>query len=127
MKKEKETLALNYEQEEECLTNDLSRKLTQVGINQIDLSQVSNLIWTFKIILFLFWFKIWIKRLTNKMIENKINQLISYDEISFSQNVFKNLYLNYVKVIKVFLSSFRIIINLFLNGCIYTGSEDVFF
>lgn len=32
LKKEKETLALNYEQEEECLTNDLSRKLSQVGI-----------------------------------------------------------------------------------------------
>lgn len=30
LKKEKETLALNYEQEEECLTNDLSRKLNQV-------------------------------------------------------------------------------------------------
>lgn len=32
LKKEKETLALNYEQEEECLTNDLSRKLNQVCI-----------------------------------------------------------------------------------------------
>lgn len=32
LKKEKETLALNYEQEEECLTNDLSRKLSQVGL-----------------------------------------------------------------------------------------------
>lgn len=31
LKKEKETLALNYEQEEECLTNDLSRKLCQVS------------------------------------------------------------------------------------------------
>ena len=30
LKKEKENLALNYEQEEECLTNDLSRKLDQV-------------------------------------------------------------------------------------------------
>ncbi len=30
LKKEKESLALNYEQEEECLTNDLSRKLNQV-------------------------------------------------------------------------------------------------
>lgn len=30
LKKEKETLAHHYEQEEECLTNDLSRKLTQV-------------------------------------------------------------------------------------------------
>ncbi len=28
--KEKEALALNYEQEEECLTNDLSRKLNKV-------------------------------------------------------------------------------------------------
>ena len=32
LKKEKENLALNYEQEEECLTNDLSRKLNQVSI-----------------------------------------------------------------------------------------------
>lgn len=32
LKKEKETLAHHYEQEEECLTNDLSRKLTQVSI-----------------------------------------------------------------------------------------------
>lgn len=31
LKKEKETLAHHYEQEEECLTNDLSRKLTQVS------------------------------------------------------------------------------------------------
>ena len=31
LKKEKENLALNYEQEEECLTNDLSRKLNQVS------------------------------------------------------------------------------------------------
>lgn len=30
LKKEKETLALNYEQEEECLTNDLSRKLNKL-------------------------------------------------------------------------------------------------
>ena len=30
LKKEKETLAMNYEQEEEFLTNDLSRKLMQV-------------------------------------------------------------------------------------------------
>ncbi len=30
LKKEKETLAMNYEQEEEYLTNDLSRKLAQV-------------------------------------------------------------------------------------------------
>lgn len=30
LKKEKEALAVNYEQEEEFLTNDLSRKLTQV-------------------------------------------------------------------------------------------------
>lgn len=31
LKKEKESLAMNYEQEEEFLTNDLSRKLMQVG------------------------------------------------------------------------------------------------
>jgi hypothetical protein len=31
LKKEKETLAHHYEQEEECLTNDLSRKLNQVS------------------------------------------------------------------------------------------------
>jgi len=31
LKKEKEALAVNYEQEEEFLTNDLSRKLTQVS------------------------------------------------------------------------------------------------
>ena len=31
LKKEKETLAMNYEQEEEYLTNDLSRKLMQVN------------------------------------------------------------------------------------------------
>ena len=30
LKKEKESLAMNYEQEEEYLTNDLSRKLMQV-------------------------------------------------------------------------------------------------
>lgn len=30
LKKEKETLAHHYEREEECLTNDLSRKLNQV-------------------------------------------------------------------------------------------------
>lgn len=30
MKKEQEALAINYEQEEECLTNDLFRKLSQV-------------------------------------------------------------------------------------------------
>lgn len=30
LKKEKEALAMNYEQEEEFLTNDLSRKLAQV-------------------------------------------------------------------------------------------------
>jgi hypothetical protein len=30
LKKEKETLAHHYEREEECLTNDLSRKLDQV-------------------------------------------------------------------------------------------------
>jgi hypothetical protein len=33
LKKEKENLALNYEQEEECLTNDLSRKLDQVYLH----------------------------------------------------------------------------------------------
>ena len=32
LKKEKETLAMNYEQEEEYLTNDLSRKLMQVSL-----------------------------------------------------------------------------------------------
>jgi len=32
LKKEKEALAHNFEQEEECLTNDLSRKLNQVGL-----------------------------------------------------------------------------------------------
>ena len=31
LKKDKEQLAKDYEQEEECLTNDLSRKLMQVG------------------------------------------------------------------------------------------------
>lgn len=31
LKKEKEKLAVNYEQEEEFLTNDLSRKLVQVS------------------------------------------------------------------------------------------------
>lgn len=31
LKKEKETLAHHFEQEEECLTNDLSRKLNQVS------------------------------------------------------------------------------------------------
>jgi len=35
LKKEKETLAHTFEQEEECLTNDLSRKLNKVGINFI--------------------------------------------------------------------------------------------
>ena len=30
LKKDKEQLAKDYEQEEECLTNDLSRKLMQV-------------------------------------------------------------------------------------------------
>lgn len=34
LKKEKETLAMNYEQEEEYLTNDLSRKLLQVVTGQ---------------------------------------------------------------------------------------------
>ena len=33
LKKEKENLALNYKQEEECLTNDLSRKLDQVRLS----------------------------------------------------------------------------------------------
>ena len=32
LKKEKEALAMNYEQEEEFLTNDLTRKLAQVRI-----------------------------------------------------------------------------------------------
>lgn len=31
LQKEKETLAVNYEKEEEFLTNDLSRKLMQVN------------------------------------------------------------------------------------------------
>ena len=31
LQKEKETLAVNYEKEEEFLTNELSRKLMQVG------------------------------------------------------------------------------------------------
>lgn len=30
LKKEKESLAVNYEQEEECLTNELNRKLVQL-------------------------------------------------------------------------------------------------
>lgn len=30
LKKEKESLAINYEQEEECLTNALNRKFTQL-------------------------------------------------------------------------------------------------
>ena len=37
MKKEKESLALNYEQEEECLTNDLSRKLNQLRQEKVQL------------------------------------------------------------------------------------------
>ena len=37
MKKEKESLALNYEQEEECLTNDLSRKLNQLRQEKLQL------------------------------------------------------------------------------------------
>ena len=32
LKREKEVLAQNYEQEEECLTNDLSRKLMKVSL-----------------------------------------------------------------------------------------------
>lgn len=35
LKKEKETLAHHYEREEECLTNDLSRKLDQVCEHQV--------------------------------------------------------------------------------------------
>ena len=35
LKKEKEILAMNYEEEEEYLTNDLSKKLFQVGKSQI--------------------------------------------------------------------------------------------
>ena len=35
LKKEKEALAVNYEQEEEFLTNDLSRKLAQVMLSDI--------------------------------------------------------------------------------------------
>ena len=37
LKKEKESLALNYEQEEECLTNDLSRKLNQLRQEKVQL------------------------------------------------------------------------------------------
>lgn len=33
LKKEKEILAMNYEQEEEYLTNDLSKKLCQVCLS----------------------------------------------------------------------------------------------
>ena len=36
LKKEKESLAMNYEQEEEFLTNDLSRKLLQVCIQVLE-------------------------------------------------------------------------------------------
>ncbi|KAK2717874.1 hypothetical protein QYM36_006613 [Artemia franciscana] len=39
LKKEKETLALNFEQEEECLTNDLSRKLMQLRHEKVELEQ----------------------------------------------------------------------------------------
>lgn len=39
MKKEKEALALNYEQEEECLTNDLSRKLNQLRAEKVQLEK----------------------------------------------------------------------------------------
>ena len=52
LKKEKETLALNYEQEEECLTNDLSRKLNQV-ISIYQAEFVSNLLGVYLIIVFL--------------------------------------------------------------------------
>ena len=44
LKKEKENLALNYEQEEECLTNDLSRKLNQV-ILVFCYQNCSDLLW----------------------------------------------------------------------------------
>ena len=36
LKKDKEQLAKDYEQEEECLTNDLSRKLMQVGLLRLE-------------------------------------------------------------------------------------------
>lgn len=39
LKKEKETLALNYEQEEEYLTNDLSRKLNQLREEKVQLEK----------------------------------------------------------------------------------------
>lgn len=39
LKKEKETLAHHYEQEEECLTNDLSRKLNQLRQEKCRLEQ----------------------------------------------------------------------------------------
>lgn len=39
MKKEKETLAQHYETEEECLTNDLSRKLDQLRQEKCELEQ----------------------------------------------------------------------------------------
>ena len=39
LKKEKETLALNYEQEEECLTNDLSRKLNKLREEKVQLEK----------------------------------------------------------------------------------------
>lgn len=43
LKKEKEKLAVNYEQEEEFLTNDLSRKLVQVStVVQHDISVSSQ-------------------------------------------------------------------------------------
>ncbi|TPP62552.1 Coiled-coil domain-containing protein 6, partial [Fasciola gigantica] len=39
LKKEKESLALNYEQEEECLTNELNRKFTQLRREKVALEQ----------------------------------------------------------------------------------------
>lgn len=39
LKKEKESLALNYEQEEECLTNELNRKFTQLRQEKVALER----------------------------------------------------------------------------------------
>ena len=43
LKKEKEKLAMNYEQEEEYLTNDLSRKLAQARAAVLSLLKVTQL------------------------------------------------------------------------------------
>ncbi len=43
LKKEKEILAMNYEQEEEYLTNDLSKKLLQVNrLFPVDTTRIVN-------------------------------------------------------------------------------------